>query len=249
MAASFWVAVLASGRAQIKKATTRVLAEQQAAAAIPEAGGAVAPVKNIKKLMTKSESVVNNPLRLAVPFISQAPKKNWDALHEDYCEEAALLMVEAFVNHKTYSIAEQEKALVALYDWQMKNFGYFESTAVAEVALIAREALKLKNVRIVENPTYEQIRELVGAGHPVIIPANGRALKNPFFKNGGAAFHMLVVRGFTKDGDFITNDPGTQHGENFVYKRAVLMGALHDWDQGSVGQKAASGQPRIIVIE
>lgn len=246
VAASFWAAAWAAGRVQTKKATGQFLAEQKKAESIPEV-----PAAPVKKTAGKESAPAPAPeaLRLAVPFISQAPKKNWDVQHEDYCEEAALLMVEAFLNHKTYSVDQQETALAALYDWQMKNFGHFESTSVAEVVRLAREALKLKNVQVVENPTYEKIRELVAAGHPLIIPANGRALKNPFFKNGGPAFHMLVVRGFTKEGDFITNDPGTQHGENFVYKRAVLMNALHDWDGGPVSQKPASGQPRIIIIE
>lgn len=186
---------------------------------------------------------------LDVPFVPQAPQKNWDVYHEDYCEEASLLMVKLFKNKQTMTIDQMETELAAIRDWQMATFGYFESTNVAEMVRIAREYFKFSNVRVVDNPTYEQIRAEVAAGRPVVIPANGKALKNPRFKNGGPAFHVLVVRGFTENGDFITNDPGTQFGTNWVYKRDLFMAAIHDWDQEHASKTPASGTPRMIVID
>ncbi len=198
---------------------------------------------------TPSQPAVSGAFNLDIAFFPQAPKKVWDVLHEDYCEEAALLGVHAFLQNKKYTIDQMEQELSKMYDWQMKNFGYFESTELAMVERIAREYLGYKNVRIIENPTLDMIRDEVAAGRPVIVPANGKMLKNPYFKNGGPMFHMYIIRGFTANGDVITNDPGTQHGENYVYKKDVVMAALRDWDHGQDKTRVATGIPRVLVIE
>jgi hypothetical protein len=191
----------------------------------------------------------NSAFNLDVAFFPQAPKKMWDAAHEDYCEEASLLGVDAFLKHKTYSLDEMESMLSKMREWEVKTFGYFESTSVEQVERIAREYLGYKKVRIIDNPTLDMIRAEVSAGHPVIVPANGKELKNPYFKNGGPMFHMYVVRGFTESGDVIVNDPGTQHGENFVYKKEVVLSSMHDWNHTQDITKEASGVPRVLVLE
>ena len=58
---------------------------------------------------------------------------------------------------------------------------------------------------------------------------------------------MLVVRGFTSDGKFITNDPGTYRGEGYQYDFDTVMNAIHDWNGGeeiTQGKKVA-----LIVIK
>ena len=40
---------------------------------------------------------------------------------------------------------------------------------------------------------------------------------------------MLVIKGFTSDGKFITNDPGTRNGADYLYTESTLMSAIHDW--------------------
>jgi len=56
---------------------------------------------------------------------------------------------------------------------------------------------------------------------------------------------MLLLKGYTSDGEFITNDPGTRNGRNYVYKQAVLMAAIHDWNGGDV----MNGVPVVIVYK
>ena len=55
---------------------------------------------------------------------------------------------------------------------------------------------------------------------------------------------MLVIRGWTKDGMIITNDPGTKRGEGFLYKPEVLLNAIHDW----TGSDATMTQGRQVMI-
>lgn len=198
---------------------------------------------------TTPAAPVTGAFNLDIAFFPQAPKKVWDVNHEDYCEEASVLGVHAFLKHKKYTIDEMESELAKMREWQIKTFGYFESTSIEQVAQIAREYLGYKKVRIIEKPTLEMIRAEVAAGHPVIVPANGKMLKNPYFKNGGPIFHMYVIRGFAENGDVITNDPGTQHGENFVYKKEVVLNSMFDWDHGQDRVLVATGGQRVLVIE
>ena len=252
---SFFVGKWWAEHQQIRSAIQTADKAQQEARKVPVL--ALAPTKIIPKkidgaVATSTKAVLPkkySAFNLDMPFISQAPEKNWDANHEDYCEEASLLMAQAFKTHTVLSVAEQETRLLEMHDWEMKTFGHFESTPVAEVLRIAKEFLKFKKASIVDSPTYEYIRSEVAAGHVVLVAADGRALLNPHFKNGGPAFHMVVVRGFTDEGDFITNDPGTQFGENFVYKKFILMSAMHDWDHEPTDKIPASGVARIIVLE
>ncbi len=210
---------------------------------------AVQAQQEVAAVVVVATSTTAESFNLDVPFIPQAPRKNWDADHEEYCEEASLLTVYAYKHKKSWTIDEQETELARMRDWQKQTFGYFESVTVNEVVRIAREYLKFERVRVIENPTYEQLRAELSAGRPVIVPANGRALGNPFYSGLGPPYHMLVLRGITPNGDFITNDPGTKRGENYVYKRAVLMNAIHDYRYGPREKKVADDTPRAIIIE
>jgi hypothetical protein len=64
----------------------------------------------------------------------------------------------------------------------------------------------------------------------LILPTLGRELQNPNFKNPGPIYHMLVVQGYTKSGEIITNDPGTRKGKDYLYNPEILFNAIGDWD-------------------
>ena len=208
-----------------------------------------APEKTETTTSTPVIKTVVGAFNLDIAFFPQAPKKVWDAAHEDYCEEASLLGVHAFLQNKKFSLDEMDAELEKMRVWEVAQFGYFESTSLEQTARIAREYLGYKKVRIIENPTIEMIRAEVSAGRPVIVPANGKLLKNPYFKNGGPVFHMYTVRGFTEKGGVIVNDPGTQHGENFVYSPENVLSSMHDWNHAQDITMVASGEPRVLVIE
>ena len=94
-----------------------------------------------------------------------------------------------------------------------------------------------------ETPTVADLKAYIDAGRPVIVPAAGRELGNPFFSGEGPIYHMLVVRGYTED-TFITNDPGTRHGKNYSYNIDTFMEAIGDWE----GHNPASGAKRVIIV-
>ena len=185
-------------------------------------------------------------LNLAVPFLSQAPTGNWDPVHEEACEEASAIMVNAYYRGRTDKFAPEEgdKAILAMIDFEKKLLGKFEDTTAAETARLIREYYGYKNVLVRPLAKADDIRAALANGHPVIMPAAGKLLGNPFFSNGGPLYHMLVVKGYLANGLFITNDPGTKRGADYVYDPKILLAAAHDWNGGDV----TTGKPLMIVI-
>lgn len=166
---------------------------------------------------------------LAVPFTTQAPSANWDQDHEEFCEEAAILMAARYYQHQPFKdTADKEAGLQAIKAWEVKNLGWYYDTTASENARILEELFEL-HVDVVEDPTITQIKAAIAAGQVVIVPAAGRELGNPNFKSPGPIYHNLLIRGYTRDGKFITNDPGTRKGEAYVYDQSVIMSAMHDW--------------------
>lgn len=165
---------------------------------------------------------------LAVPFLSQAPLKIWDALHEDACEEASLMMAKAYRNKDRFSnirLADKElQGVVRLGE----KLGQGISISLADLAVLSEKRYSIK-AEVKSLKSMDDIRREIDAGRPVIVGAAGKLLKNPNFKNGGPVYHMLVIKGYDDKG-FITNDPGTRKGESYYYTEAVLSKAIHDWN-------------------
>jgi len=190
----------------------------------------------------------NKPLpaeiNLKVPFTPQAPHANWELPYGEACEEASALMVHYFFEKKTFTKESADKEIKKLVDFQNKKYGFYKDSTADETARFIKDHWKYKKVRVIP-ASIDAIKQELAAGRPVIIPAAGRLLGNPNFRRPGPLYHMLVVKGYTKDGKFITNDPGTRNGANYVYDQKVLMNAIHDWNGGDVNK----GKKVIIVVE
>ncbi len=192
-------------------------------------------------------AVVPVQINLSVPFVPQAPYGIWDYAHDEFCEEASALMGAAYVSGDVsvarIDIAEQR--LQAVRDWEMKTFGYFEDTTAAQTARILREYLGVTQVRVIADPTVGNLKAYLAEGKIVLVPAAGVLLHNPHFRAPGPVYHMLVLKGYTKDGQFITNDPGTKYGANYLYPFSTLMNAMHDWNNGA---DITQGAKVVIVV-
>lgn len=186
-------------------------------------------------------------INLAVPFVVQAPYAVWDKLHEESCEEAAMIMLDAFYQGKRkISQDEAELAIQKLVQWEKNTFGYFEDTTAEENARILKEYFGLAKARAIYDITVADIKKELALGWPVVVPAAGRLLKNPYFRGAGPVYHMMVIKGYTKDGRFITNEPGTKRGADFTYQFEDLYQAIHDWVPGG---KIEEGRKVMIVLE
>lgn len=163
-----------------------------------------------------------------VPFLSQAPLADWkDERQQDGCEEAVIIMSEAWLNN-TKQITKQDglsKILLAS-KWFEDNIGTFHDASVEDVIRYFKEALKIETVKIIEEPSLDDYKQALSQGKLVLVPTNGQLLGNPNFSGTGPETHMIVVRGYDDaTGEFTTNDPGTRKGENYRYKYGVVLNA------------------------
>lgn len=204
----------------------------------------VSPSPSSTKLLT-TNTLLLSEVNLAVPFTVQAPNANWDEIHQEFCEEASVLMVASYI--KGWDIPNAETADQKMFEikaFEENRFGYYKDTTAEETATIVREFYKIEKVKVVYEPTIEDIKKALSEGRVVMAPAAGRQLDNPYFRQPGPLYHMLVIKGYTKEGNFITNDPGTRRGADFIYNPNILMNAIHDWNGGDV----ENGWKVIIII-
>jgi len=192
-----------------------------------------------------SPKPIPTDLNLAVPFTTQAPFANWVQPYEDGCEEASSAMIHYYYAKKTFvSKSAADAELKTLFAWEDEVFGTNKDANSEQVARMLREHYGYKKVEVLYDVTADGIRAEIAAGRPVIIPAYGKALGNPNFKNGGPVYHMLVIKGYLGTGKFVTNDPGTRNGADYIYSVTTIMGAVHDWNGGDV----PNGRRAMIVV-
>lgn len=178
-------------------------------------------------------------INLAVPFTPQAPFADWNLPYKETCEESSLIMVDYFLKNQELTPSLADREILNLVRYQKQKLGYFEDTDAQTTAQIMRDYYGYKGAKAVYGITVDDIKKELAKGRPVIIPAAGRLLGNPFYTFPGPLYHMLVIKGYTEE-NFITNDPGTRRGENFLYSFDRLYSAVHDWNNGDIynGQKA-----------
>ncbi len=156
----------------------------------------------------------------------------------------SLLLVHHYLEGTDLTREQAEAELLALIEWEEAH-GYPQDVTVAELGKIAEEYFGY-HARVIPNPTQEDLKYLLADNHPVIVPAAGRDLGNPYFSGEGPWYHMLVLTGFSEF-FFITNDVGTKRGEGYVYRFETLMNAIHDWT--GVKEEILNGPKRVLIIE
>lgn len=176
-------------------------------------------------------------VNLKVPFTIQSPDQKWDEVYKEGCEEASILMVYSFLNNKSIAVDSAMKDIGNMINLQNEIFGGQYNLSATTTAYIANKFFELQS-EIVILKSIEDVKRIVSNGNPLILPTLGRELKNPNFKEPGPIYHMLVVKGYTKSGDMITNDPGTRKGKDYLYNPQILFNAIGDWDYNTQGPNA-----------
>lgn len=167
-------------------------------------------------------------LNLDMPFYMQAPFANWDYPWQEACEEASILLVANKYFNYNWTAAEFNDEILKMVDWQNERFGDYWHTTMEQTAVMLDEILGLKSV-MHRDPSLEDIKRILARGHFIIIPLDGKALKNPYFKDGGPIYHVVPVKGYTKENGIITHDVGTRRGEDYVYSWEIIDEAFHDY--------------------
>jgi len=200
---------------------------------------------NTNSSNTNAEVVIPDEFNLVVPFTTQSPLAEWTEQDNESCEEAAALMVHYYWGEKTFTKDLAKEELQKIVDFENEHYGQYKDTTAEATAQFIRDMWGYKKVEVRYDITIEDIKREVVQGRPVILPTAGRLLGNPNFKSPGPPYHMLVVRGWTKD-MIITNDPGTRKGEGYQYEPEVLWEAIHDWN-GSV-ETITDGRKAMVVV-
>lgn len=179
------------------------------------------PVKNLR---------IPARVEIAVPFLAQAPFGDWGEPWQDACEEASVMMAVAWARGFKLdpdSAADEISNEVA---FEKRTLGYYRDTNVADTVRILREFYHYDSVMVRDSGVnIAAIKKELARGNIVMVPLAGALLKNPYFTSP-PLYHMVVIRGYddaTKE--FITNEPGTKHGNGFRYGYENLFDAIHDW--------------------
>ncbi len=207
----------------------------------------VVPTQPQEPVPVEEPETVPSSLNLAVPFTSQAPHGNWDEPYQEACEEASLYMVQQYYVGQPEGNIDADRAeadLLNIVAFERELFGYYEDTTAQQTGLLA-EAMFGLTARLIQDPSVDDIKNELALGHPVIVPAAGRLLGNPYFTAPGPLYHMLVIRGYTTDNQFIVNDPGTSRGEAFLYDVDTLFYAMHDWNNG---EEITQGAKTVLIL-
>ena len=168
---------------------------------------------------------------IKMQFASQAPFGNWDQPYQDACEEASIIIDRYYLDKLNLTKDTMNQQILAMIDWQNQNWGgHFDLTSEKTLDL-AQQFYGLKG-QVVSDYDVDFIKQKIANGVPVLIPANGKKLNNPNFKNGGPEYHMLVIKGYDSK-NFITNDPGTRKGEGYVYPYDVILNSIKNPSGGA----------------
>lgn len=186
---------------------------------------------------------------LTVPFAPQAPFGDWGLPYKEACEEASVIMVNRFYRgEKALTKEEVKTAIDDLVAWAVEPMDGEIDTNAETTARYFTEYLQYdpSRVAVVYEPTITDIKAVIAAGYPVIVPAAGRDLGNENFRDPGPIYHMLVIIGYDDD-EFITHDPGTRNGAGYRYKQDVLYAAIHDLTPNP--EEIRDGRKAMIVVK
>jgi hypothetical protein len=160
---------------------------------------------------------------LKVPFRAQGEPEYPAPLRPQICSPTSVSMV---MQHYGVDRPTVENAL-AIYDPEYRIFGNW-NRAVQHAGSLGLDAW------IARYRTWAQVKREIAAGRPVIASIRYERGTFPSALMEASDGHLLVIRGFTKNGDVIVNDPARKNeGNGVVYKANELT---HAWfDNGGVG--------------
>lgn len=179
---------------------------------------------------------IGKTILLDMPFTSQAPFGEWsDLRQQDGCEEASALMAVHWAKGLgALTKIEAKKEILEIAAFEEKTYqNYVDTSGADTLKIIIKEHLNYQNALLKKDSGIEEIKRELTAGNALILPMDGKKLKNPNFKNGGPDRHNIVIRGYdpaTKE--FITNDPGTRKGEGYRYPEKIIETAWRDYPTG-----------------
>jgi hypothetical protein len=202
-----------------------------------------------KQKITIIKNTSTDKVKQDVPFMVQAPHAQWDeSKFQDACEEASLIMAKAWIDGKNHiSKNDAEEAMNKMFSKEEELFGSdVIDISASDTARLFQEYYG-HSAEIFNDVTITDLYRILTEGNIIIAPTNGKVLGNPQFTNGGPDRHMLVIIGYDKkNGEFITNDPGTRLGRGYKYKDSTLYNAIRDYETGH--KKDIEGMKKTVIV-
>ncbi len=210
----------------------------------------VTPPRNTVKEPLRPEPPLPTSFLISdVPFTVQAPSGQWgDPIFQDACEEASIIMAETWIRNGVLAKLEVTEEIGQLVVWQKKIFGHSIDTSITDTERMLREYYGVADASVQTDVTLDDIKRALFSDRIVIVPTDGRKLKNPNFTQPGPPRHMLVIIGYdTLAGEFIANDPGTRRGEGYRYPEATLYDAILDYPTGRHAEATSTDKVMLTV--
>jgi len=210
--------------------------EIQSAQKIPVAADFAVPTDVETATSGTAKAACGKTILHKVPFTPQAPFGGWqDERQQDGCEEAVSLMAYYWAMGETLTRDQALKEIIAISDYEQEEYGNYHDTAVADtVERIFYGYFKYSKATAEYDIDSERIIAELAKGNLVIIPTNGRLLKNPYYTPPGPERHNLVIIGHDPDRkEFIANDPGTKRGQSYRYQAETVISAIVDYPTGN----------------
>lgn len=187
------------------------------------------------EIAPETKKIQGSSLLENVPFTVQAPFGEWnDPIFQNGCEEAALLMSQYWITGETLTKEIAKKEIEAISAFEKKDIGQSVDTSAKDTEKVFRDYYGVTTSEVRTNITLLDVEEALSSGWLVIVPVDGRKLKNPNYVQPGPVTHMLVIIGYDAEKkEFITNDSGTRNGKGYRYKENILFEAIRDYPTGN----------------
>jgi hypothetical protein len=186
------------------------------------------PTKEVKPEVKGDKAVIKKSVLLNVPYTVQAPLANW-SVHEESCEEAAVLMYHYFLSGKrglsgniiSPYLAGSE--MVKMKNWQVKAYGREPDLSIYKLGVFVRQYYGY-DPKVFKSITTQDIKRELSAGHPVLVPVMTHGLRNPHY-GPKSVYHILLIKGYSSGGA-IANDAGIKEGQSVVYPWGTVFSAI-----------------------
>jgi hypothetical protein len=175
-----------------------------------------------------SKQEENITLIADVPFTSQAPFENWgNSIYEEWCEEASVLMAIYWERGIQITDAIASEEIREISDFEEGLFWVFHDTSLFDTAKVMEKYFSFTKYTIKEDIQKSDIIQSLKDNRILLVPVYGRDLHNIHYTPPWPIPHMLVIVWYDPGTmEFITNDPGTKHGERYRYDEDILFDAI-----------------------
>lgn len=162
-------------------------------------------------------------VQLPIPYTVQAPFANWN-IHEESCEEAALLMAHQYVTSMNEQAPAWYDARLREMKLQQRNaWGEERDLTITEMDALWDLSFSRPGPTLRERADVSSLRWHLAHQRVVILPVMSHQLRNPHY-GPKSVYHMVTLIGYEGD-SFIVHDPGIKQGRAWVYPTSVIMEA------------------------